>query len=275
MPDSAYDLATAQLQQWGLGSLAPTLIGYIQQGLSQEEQLLKLRQTNEYKARFAGNEIRRQKGLAVLSEAEYLAKEDALRAQLSDPTYGLPSGFYDSYDDFSKMIGADLGAAEIQSRLESVKAVVTDGRLNGVLQWGKDNYGWTDGDLTALFLDPERAAADLRRKANAATIGAAARRAAYGNIDAAYAERLDALGISADQAASGFSQAASLTGLTAAGDGEMTATKEQIRNAIFEQDAAARAKVEAVQNARRARFQGGGAFAESKEGIAGLRTAGT
>lgn len=273
MPTSAYDRARAQYAEWGLGTLTDTLLELSKQGLDDNTFLLKLRATNEYKIRFAGNESRRAAGLRVLSEAEYLAKEEALRAQLSDPEWGLPKSFFDSPDDYAKMIGADLGAAEIQSRLQGIKTVITDGKMNGVLEYARAQYGLGTGDLMAFWLDPERAAADLARISKASAIGAAAKNAGYGGVDKDYAEKLNALGVSADQAAGGFSEAASLDALTQDVGGDAGVAKGDVTKAIFEQDAGARARVERTQNTRRSRFAGGGGFSESKEGISGLGSA--
>lgn len=274
-PISAYDRARQQYAEWGLSSLTDTLLQLSQQGLDDDTFLLKLRATPEYKIRFAGNEARRAAGLRVLSEAEYLNKEEALRAQLSDPEWGLPSSFFDSPDDYAKMIGADLGAAEIQSRLQGVKTILTDGNMTGVLDYAKTHYDLGTGDLIAMWLDPDRAAPLLARMSKASALGAAAARTGYGDITSSFAERLDALGVSTDQAVSGFAEAASLDLLTKDVGGDTGVAKDDVTKAIFEQDAGARARVERVQNARRARFTGGGGFAESKEGIAGLGSAST
>lgn len=278
---SAYDMAKAQLDAWNLGTLAPKVIELIQAGTDENTMWLKLRETDEFKTRFAGNEILRQKVLAgeagarVLSEAEYLNKEEQLRAQLSDPEWGLPRSFYDTPDDYAKMIGASLGAGEIQSRLQGIKTVITDGAMTGVADYARANYGLGTGDLIALWLDPEKAAPMLARISKASAIGAAAKRAGYGNVDKDYAEQLDALGISADQASSGFNQAASMDELTKNVGGDVGVAKNDVTDAIFNQDAGARARVERAQNARRARFAGGGSFAENKEGVGGLRSANT
>jgi hypothetical protein len=67
---SAFDLLRAQLAQWGIGQLATDVQGYLTGGLDANQALLKLRETDAYKARFAGNALRLAKGLAPLSEGE-------------------------------------------------------------------------------------------------------------------------------------------------------------------------------------------------------------
>lgn len=268
--ESVADTLAAVLGRYGLGSLATEVLGFAQQGLSDPEIEIKLQETDAWKQRFIGNEARRQKGLPVLSAAQYLSKEDGLRAQMR--MYGLPEGFYDQPDDFARAIGADLGAQELGQRLEARKAVIDDGALTGALQYAQDNYGMTSGDLLAMWIDPERATPLLTRQAEASMIGAAAARTGFGAVSKTEAERLAAMGISAGQAASGYSEAASLIGLTG---GEDSVTRGELQAASLEQNAQAKRKIEQVQDARKARFQGGGGFAESKEGITGLGSANT
>jgi hypothetical protein len=272
--ESAFDLARSMLDEWGLGSLAPRLFELIREEPDPNVRLLKLRKTEEYKTRFAGNEIRRQKGLRVLTEEEYLAAEERYRTQLSDSRWGLPREFFDSPDDYAKMIAADLGSQELENRLFAVKTVLVDGAMNGVLDYARANYGLGTGDLMAFYLDPDKASPLLQAKASA--IGAAAARAGYGHIDRAYAEKLDALGIDAASAASGFAEATAQRGLTEAGGvGDPTVTRDDVTSALFEQNALAKERVERAANTRRARFQGGGAFAEGQTGISGLGSANT
>src|SRR5688572_31494696 len=94
----ALTLIQSQLRDWGLESLSPAIEGYLTGGDSPTVALAKLRETNEYKTRFKANELRRAKGLAALSEAEILGNEMQYRQVMR--SYGLPEGFYDSYEDF-------------------------------------------------------------------------------------------------------------------------------------------------------------------------------
>lgn len=278
---SAFEAGRAMLETWGLGSLAPRLFELIREEPDPNLRLVKLRQSQEYKTRFAGNEILRKRaaageaGVRVLSEEEYLAKEDALREQLSDPEWGLPRQFFDTPDDYARMIGTNMGAGELQGRLKAVKDVVTDGALNGVLEYARSKYSLTTGDLMAFYLDPDRAAPVLTKQAKAAQIGAAAKRAGFGDIDTATAERLNALGINPDQAQAGFSEAATLNELTRAVGGDAGVSREDVTSMVFEQNADARRRVERARDARTARFQSGGAYAEGRTGITGLGSANT
>ena len=56
-------------KQYGLESLAPKIVEFIQNGYSADTTAILLQDTTEYKQRFAANEARRKKGLPVLSPA--------------------------------------------------------------------------------------------------------------------------------------------------------------------------------------------------------------
>lgn len=271
---SAFDILNAAFTAAGLPTLAAAVTQYAQQGMGADEALLQLQTTPEYKTRFAGNETRLQKGLPVLSPAEYLSKEDQLRAQMHDPVYGLPPGFHDTNADLARAIGADIGAAELGGRLQAAKAVVTDGAMSGALAYAQANYGLGTGDLMAYFLDPTRAAPLLTKQAQASQIGAAAARTGFGPVDTSTAERLAAEGVSADQAASGFSRAAGLDQLTQ-NVGDTGVSRDDLTKALLEQDAGATQRVARKQEERKAVFQSGGSFAQDKSGISGLGSANT
>lgn len=273
-PTNADAALVALFNSYGLGSLAPQLLTYAQQGLSPDETMLKLQDTTEWKQRFAGNEIRKQKGLSVLSPAEYLSREDSYVAQMR--TYGLPSGFYDHPDDFAKAIGADLGGQELGQRLDARKRVVEDGANTGVLAWAREKYGLDTGDLIAFFTDPDRAAPLIAKIANASAIGGAAARTKWGDVSLTDAERLADLGVNADQAATGFSTAAGLTELTSdLNGGQSDVSRGDLVDAVFDGNDEAKRRVTRKQDERKAVFAAGGTFAQSQTGFAGLGSANT
>ena len=107
---------------YGLNALAPKIKEFVQQGFTPDTVTLKLQETPEYKQRFIGNESRRKSGLSVLSPKEYLATEDAYR-QIMRST-GLPKGFYDSPDDFSKFIESDVSPTELKQRVDLAQTAI-------------------------------------------------------------------------------------------------------------------------------------------------------
>lgn len=170
--DSAYALILEMLRSYGLETLGPAVLQFLQDGYTQDQISIMIQDTPEYKARFSGNDLRRKAGLAALSPRDYLNVEAAYRQILF--TYGMPVGFYDSPDDFANWIGGDVSPQEIQSRviLASDAADRMDQSLKDTFQqW----YGVGSNALAAFFLDQERALPHIQRIAKAAQIGQDAR----------------------------------------------------------------------------------------------------
>lgn len=205
-PDrDAYTAITNTLRAYGLESLAPTVLGFIQQGYAAETINVLLQNTDAYKKRFAANEARRQKGLPVLSPAEYLAVERAYREVMS--AAGLPVGFYDEPSDFEQWIANDVSPLEVQERVRVATDMVNnlDPNARAVMeQW------YSRGDLIAYALDRERATTVLDRQWRAAQIGGAAQSQGV-SISRETAEGLSADGITQDQARQGFAAVSALS----------------------------------------------------------------
>jgi len=199
----AYASLKALFDSYGLGSLAPTILGYVQQGYAADTISVLLQNTDAYKQRFAGNAIRQKNGLAVLSPADYLATEDAYRQTMR--TAGLPTGFYDSAQDFTNFIGQDVSPAEMNSRVQMAsQATVT---ASPEYTQALSQMGLSKGDMAAYFLDPQKAVPLLQQQAATAAIGSEALSRGLG-FDQGYATRLAQAGYSQQQAAQGYSQIA-------------------------------------------------------------------
>src|SRR5665647_935497 len=119
----AFVAITETLKAYGLETLAPAVLGFIQQGYSSDTVGVLLQQTDAYKTRFAANESRRQKNLPVLSPAEYLATERSYRQVMS--AAGLPIGFYDNPSDFQAFLENDVSPVEVQDRVQSATDMVS------------------------------------------------------------------------------------------------------------------------------------------------------
>lgn len=192
---NAYEFLKRTFEGWGLGSLAPKILEFVQQGYDADTIMLMIQDTSEYKQRFAGNDKRRAAGLPVLAPSEYLALERQYRQLLS--TAGLPKGFYDSYDDFTGWISGDVSPAEIQERVTLASNAIYSSD-NHYLQTLR-SYGLGDGDLVAYMLDTKKALPLLQKQVRAAQVGAEASRNSLG-IDKARAEYFADLGVSGEQA---------------------------------------------------------------------------
>lgn len=253
----AYVAITEALKAYGLESLAPAVLGFIQQGYSAETINVLLQETDAYKQRFAANEARRQKGLAVLSPAEYLATERAYRQVMSQA--GLPAGFYDSPDDFQGWLAEDVSPAEIQERVTIASDIINsaDPQARAIFsQW------YTPGEMVAYALDRDRATQVIDRRWRAAQVGSAAADQGF-RLDSGLAERVAETGVSAAAARQGFGtasavgQAAGRLSDIYGGDYD---EDEAVSEVFFADEQAAR-KRRGLASKERAQFGGGSGVA--------------
>jgi hypothetical protein len=170
---NAYNYLLQLFDSYGLGTLAPRILQLVQQGLDENTVSLELQASPEYKQRFKANDARRKAGLAVLSPKEYLETERAYRQIMSSA--GMPPGFYDQQDDFTKWLEGDVSPAEIKSRVDLAAQ-----KANGMDDATKDTFwrfhGLAPTDLAAFFLDQDRALPQLEKISKAVDVGAAATR---------------------------------------------------------------------------------------------------
>lgn len=199
---SASEILRDLLNQWGIGALYADAMRLIKQGLNENAVLVQLQDTDTYRRRFKGNELRRQKGLQVLSPAEYVATETQYKTVMRQ--YGLPTGFYDSADDLTRLLGADVSPAELATRAQAAQKAWLGGNRDYRRAW-KDMYGLTDGDGIAALLDPNIAMPIIEQRQSAVAINAAAFRQGL-NVNRQRAEGLAAQGVDEQQALQGYSQ---------------------------------------------------------------------
>jgi len=171
--NNAYNYLLQLFDSYGLGTLAPRILDLVQRGLDENSVSIELQNSPEYKARFKANEARRLKGLPVLSPAEYLATERSYRQIMSSA--GLPAGFYDQHEDFTKWLEGDVSPKEIQDRVNLAMA-----KANSLDEATKDTF-WryhnlAPSDIAAFFLDQDRAVPQLEKISRTVDVGAAATR---------------------------------------------------------------------------------------------------
>ena len=191
---------------YGLETLAPKIQEFVQAGFSPDTVTLKLQETPEYQQRFIGNTARKKAGLSVLSPKEYLATEDAYRQIMR--TTGLPKGFYDSPDDFSKFIEIDVSPTELKQRVDLAQTAIdnADPYYTRTLQ---EMYGLSNGDMIAQVLDPQRALPFITKQAQAVQFGAAAVRQGL-QVAKPVAEQYAGMGVTEQQAEQGFQAVAQI-----------------------------------------------------------------
>jgi len=169
--NNAYTLLVQMLEEWGLGSLASEALRFLQEGYTQAEIPVLLQDTEPYKKRFAGNQARRQKGLAVLSPREYLEAERSYRQVMMNA--GLPEGFYDTPEDFAGFLGNDVSPVEIQRRVDEAVDAAYKADDNTKAVWA--SMGLNPADMVPWVLDQERGRDELNRIIRGGRIAGAAK----------------------------------------------------------------------------------------------------
>jgi len=203
---SAFDILSGEFERYGMGSLLNDVKSFIIDGLSKDELLLKLRATPAYEKRFAANTQRVKSGLRALSEAEYVALEDQYQNVMRN--YGLPASYYTRGDmgrqeGFEKFIAGDVSAAELEDRIQTAQNRVVNAAPEVAKALREFYPDITNGDILAYALDPNQALSNIKRKVQAAEIGAGALQAGLAT-GLSRAEELARYGVTAEQAREGF-----------------------------------------------------------------------
>jgi hypothetical protein len=228
--------------------------------------LFSIRETPQYKQRFAANARRVSKGLPELDVSTYIGLEEQYRDLMR--ANGLPPGFYDQTSDFEKLIEGDVSAVELQSRITEGYRRVADADPE-VKRQMRELYNVDEAGLAAYFLDPDRATPVLQRQASAARIAARAQEQGRMGLTVESAEELVARGITPEQAAETFQQVGQMAGLYEEMSGETALTQQQKLGAAFGYDVAAREELQRRQRQRVGEFAGGGQFARTTGATSG------
>jgi hypothetical protein len=266
----AFSRLKALLSRVGLSELEGAVQGIITGGtvdLSDSGAILfALREQPAYQKRFAANTARVKAGLPELDPSTYVGLEEAYRQLMR--SNGLPEGFYDQSDDFRRLIESDVSPAELQERVESGYRAVRDADP-AVKRQMQELYGVSEGQLTAYFLDPDKAAPLLTRQARAAQVAARGRELAGMQLTAMSAEDLIARGFSPDEAQAAFTRQGQLAGLYQEMGGEEMLSEAEKLGATFGYDINAQQRLERRRAQRVGEFQAGGQFARTTGATSG------
>jgi hypothetical protein len=250
------DIAAALIDlftSYGLGSLAPKIIEFVQQDYGPDTITLLLRETPEYKKRFIANERRRAAGLPELSPGEILQIEAGYRQSLQ--AAGLPAGFYDSHEDFVEFLVKDIAPAEVAERAQRARQVAdtVDPLQRQVLA----TRGIDPDSLASFYLDPNRALPLLQKQVDVALLGAERQRAGFGFNEGA-AETLFQRGVTLEEARAGYSVIAqALPTFERLGEIENDPfTISDFEDEVFSGDAEATQSRRRLASQERARFSG-------------------
>ena len=160
----ASDRLTSMFAGYGLETLAGFINRRIMADVSEEMLLLELYDQPEYQLRFPGMKALRSKNKTI-TEKEYIDDEKAFiqTARFFD----IPIGFYDSADDFGKLIGNLVSPKEYQERLQVGQdfARAMNPAARNQLQ---EFYNVGEGAITAFVLDADKALPLIQKQAKAA-----------------------------------------------------------------------------------------------------------
>ena len=161
--------------------------------------ILNMKALPVYQARFAGNQTRLKAGKNALSEADYLAQENAYGEYMK--AYGVQT--LGTRDQFATLIGNDVSATELNKRLNLAVDRVKNSDPE-ILKQLKTYYpSITDSDLVTYFLKPADALPDLEKKVATSEISAAAVGQGF-SADMTGAAALQAFGVTREKALTGY-----------------------------------------------------------------------
>lgn len=269
---SAKAIIDGFLGQYGLQTLSAWAWQKWQSGATIDQIMLELRATPEYKQRFPAMEALAQKGHAM-SEAQYINYETSAKQIMR--AAGLPEGFYDQPDDFSKLLSNEVGLPELQSRIQAYQTLAYQSPPEVLDAW-HNLYGLSSGELVATFIDPDRAQPLIEQRLAAAEAAGWSAKTGFGALSKDQAEALAKLGLTPDQFQAQFGKLATqrglmdpLTGTTDQGVGQQT-----MLDAAFGANADAQRKLEEAKGARLSEFAGGGGGAATdRTGVVGAGSA--
>ena len=268
---SAHAILNQFLEQFGLGSLAAWAWGeYTNAGggdLGMQTVQAQIVTRPEFKTRFPAYDTLVKQGRAM-SPAQMLDYENQARAIFHSA--GLPTGFYDTPDDFAKFMTNDVSPTELQNRVQIAQTAALTAPEE-VRTQHKSLYGIDHGQLTSYFIDPAKALPILQQQYTAAQIAAEGVTTGFGQLNQGQAEHLAQIGVTDQQAQQGFGDLGKQAGLF----------QQQVRGedvidpnvqlaAEFDQNQGARLRIQQRQQARTADFQGRSGFNVGQQGVTGL-----
>jgi hypothetical protein len=210
---SAFNILSDEFKRYGFEdpNFFNSLRGIVEDEISGPERRIRIRQLDAYKQRFGAIQRRIDKGFNAISEAEFLATEDAFAATMRQ--YGLPESYYTRQPGrtnpvFEKLMELNIAPPELEERLMLGQKRVMQAPpevLDNIKRFYGDALG--DGDILAFVVDPKNAIEKIKTKVTAAEIGAGASQAGL-SIGRDRAEELERYGVTGDEARRDYSKIA-------------------------------------------------------------------
>ena len=209
-PNTSTDYISAaqqQLMNWGIlnandpnsTNLMNQITTLAQQGAQPDTIALTIQNSPAYKARFSGNDARVAAGFSAYSAADYMTAENNYRSILSES--GVPDQ-YQTQSFLASLIGKNVGTATLQNYVNMASQLATT-QDPYMLQTAYQQYGLTQGDLIAHFLDPNTAVPVLQQQFAGTQVAAEAARQNLA-LNQQNALSLAAQGVTQQQAQTGF-----------------------------------------------------------------------
>ena len=145
---TADDIFINGLSAMGLGSLANSVQGLVNQGIGTAGIISYIRSTPDYTARFPAMAAMNAKGMGI-SEAQYIAKEDTDR-QLLYQYLGPSASTYDNYAQLGSLMLNNVNSATLQTRLQGIHDIVN--AYAYTKNWLKNTYGLSQQDLAEALV---------------------------------------------------------------------------------------------------------------------------
>lgn len=266
---SAKTFLRTLLTQYNMGSLAGQIETMVQDSTNQDYLAEKVRQTNEYKARFKGLVALQARGNTdVRNEAEYLNLETDYRSAFNEAglrNYLGADGSQSEYDSIANLVGDySVSVEEVRSRIGDAQRVVAD-TPQEVRDSLKRFYNIDATSLVEYALDPVRNQNKINTLANAAIVGGFGEIAGL-DLDIKAAESVSGLSNNQDINMNALNrdlvkgvEVRDATSRLANID-RMELSDSEALLASMESDAKAQKKVKGMQSRERARFGGSSGF---------------
>ena len=263
--EAALARINASIAQWenlGLTNVRQIANRLVADGYSTSQVSTLLREnimnSGEYKSLYGSvQEGQRKAGLPVMNPESIQIQRSAYESVMRRA--GLPKGFYDDPSDFNNFLMNDVSPDEVAYRVNLAQQIMGESVQPEVLDAFRRYYGIGRGELTAYFLDPERAEPLLQKQAQAALIGAEALTSGVRGVGKrGFVEDLVEKGVDQMSARAAFGQVAEQQDtVRMLGDieGERVSTRDQAE-AVLGLDNNAEQRVRGLKSRERARFSG-------------------
>jgi len=256
------------LQSYGLGQLTDWAHQEFIAGKNMDEIMLDLRSQPVFRQQFSAIFDREAKGLPPVSVQDIVNyRRDAAQKEMQ---YGLPHGFVSDWEHVNRLMGADVSANELDSRLK-MASTASYGVPQDVRDQLSNLYGVDQGHLAAFFADPDHAQPYLEKAFTSSQYAAAAARERYGQLSQQEAEQLAVLGKSVGNADMAFDKLNADRQLfqSLPGESGFGGVDRQTQLAFAAGDPGAARALALAGQERVSEFRGASDFTKSSGGVSG------